>query len=151
MLVTHAVLYCCILLGIKLLLLLVMDSIQLGSVIKSHKNGLTAAKLAVGVDAQSVITEPTWLRFVPMEGSHMGYSQEHVGTVYHLVYLRTGKCGHHYCDVTMGTIVSQITSLTIVYSTFIQAQIEEKIKAPRHWPLCREFTGDWWIPCTNGQ
>ena len=21
------------------------------------------------------------------------------------------------------------------------------IKAPRHWPLCGEFTGDWWIPC----
>ena len=32
----------------------------------------------------------------------------------------------------------------------IQAQIEENIKAPRHWPLCGEFTGDaenvsiWW-------
>ena len=25
--------------------------------------------------------------------------------------------------------------------TFIQAQIKENIKAPRHWPLCGEFTG----------
>ena len=25
--------------------------------------------------------------------------------------------------------------------SFIQAQIKENIKAPRHWPLCREFTG----------
>ena len=25
---------------------------------------------------------------------------------------------------------------------FIQAQINEENKAPRHWPLCREFTGD---------
>ena len=25
---------------------------------------------------------------------------------------------------------------------FIQAQIKENIKAPRHWPLCGEFTGD---------
>ena len=25
------------------------------------------------------------------------------------------------------------------------------IKAPRHWPLCGEFTGDRWIPRTNGQ
>ena len=34
---------------------------------------------------------------------------------------------------------------------FIQAQIKENIKAPRHWPLCREFTGDQWIPRTRGQ
>ena len=32
----------------------------------------------------------------------------------------------------MGAMASQITSLTIVY---IQAQIKENIKAPRHWPL----------------
>ena len=52
----------------------------------------------------------------------------------------------HCCDVIMGTMASQITSLTIVYSTFIQAQIKENIKAPRHWPLCGELTGDRWIP-----
>ena len=34
---------------------------------------------------------------------------------------------------------------------FIQMQIKENIKAPRHWPLCGEFTGDRWIPRTNGQ
>ena len=28
---------------------------------------------------------------------------------------------------------------------FIQEQIKENIKAPRHWPLCGEFTGDRWI------
>ena len=42
----------------------------------------------------------------------------------------------------MGTIASQIISLTIIYSTFIQTQIKVNIKAPRHWPLCGEFTGD---------
>ena len=31
--------------------------------------------------------------------------------------------------------------------SFIQAQIKENIKAPRHWPLY----GDRWIPRTNGQ
>ena len=31
-----------------------------------------------------------------------------------------------------------------------KAQIKENIKAPRGWPLCGEFTGDRWIPCTNG-
>ena len=34
---------------------------------------------------------------------------------------------------------------------FIRTQIKENIKAPRHWPLCGEFTGDRWIPRTNGQ
>ena len=29
---------------------------------------------------------------------------------------------------------------------FIQAQTKENIKAPRHWPLCGEFTGDRRIP-----
>ena len=47
----------------------------------------------------------------------------------------------HCNDVTMGMISSQITSLTIVYSTVIQAPINENIKAPRHWPLCGEFPG----------
>ena len=56
----------------------------------------------------------------------------------------------HYNDVMMGGIASQITSHTIVYS-FIQTQIKENIKAPRHWPLCGEFNGDRWIPITNGQ
>ena len=33
----------------------------------------------------------------------------------------------------------------------IQAQIKENIKAPRHWPLWGEFTGDRWIPRTKDQ
>ena len=51
----------------------------------------------------------------------------------------------------MNAIASQMTNLTIVYSTFIQVQIKENIKAPRHCPLCGEFTGDRWIPRTKGQ
>ena len=39
----------------------------------------------------------------------------------------------------MGMMASQITSLTIFYRG---ADLEENIKAPRHWPLCGEFTGD---------
>ena len=31
---------------------------------------------------------------------------------------------------------------------FVQAQIKENIKAPRHWPLWGEFTGHRWIPLT---
>ena len=51
----------------------------------------------------------------------------------------------------MGAIASQTTSLTIVYSTVYPDADQENIKAPRHWPLSREFTGDRWIPRTKGQ
>ena len=34
---------------------------------------------------------------------------------------------------------------------FVQAQIKENIKAPRHWPLWEEFIGDRWIPRMKGQ
>ena len=47
----------------------------------------------------------------------------------------------HYNYVTMSTMASQLTSLKIVHSTVIQAQIRDNINAPRHWPLCVEFTG----------
>ena len=58
---------------------------------------------------------------------------------------------NHYGDVIMGMMASQITSITIVYSTVYSVQIKENIKAPRHWPLCGEFTGDRWIPRTKDQ
>ena len=55
----------------------------------------------------------------------------------------------HSDDVIMGVMASQITSLAIIYSTFFRSQIKENTKAPRHWPLWGEFTGDRWIPRTN--
>ena len=51
----------------------------------------------------------------------------------------------------MGVMAFQITSPRLFTQLFIQAQIKEYIKAPRHWPLCREFTSDQWIPRTKGQ
>ena len=59
--------------------------------------------------------------------------------------------GYHYNDVIMGAIASEITSLAIVYSIVYSDANQKNIKAPRHWPLCGEFTGDRWIPRTNGQ
>ena len=38
-----------------------------------------------------------------------------------------------------------------LFNRLFNAQIKENIKAPRHWPLCGEFTGDRWIPRTKGQ
>ena len=60
-------------------------------------------------------------------------------------------CYPHYNDVIMWAIASQITSLMIVYSTVYPDADKKNTKAPRHWPLCGEFTGDRWIPRTNGQ
>ena len=36
-------------------------------------------------------------------------------------------------------------------NSLFKAQIKENIQAPRHWHLWGEFTGDRWIPHTNGQ
>ena len=58
---------------------------------------------------------------------------------------RHGYAFLRYSDVMMGTMASKITSLTIIFSTFYSdadQHIKEKIKAPHHWPLCGEFTGD---------
>ena len=42
----------------------------------------------------------------------------------------------------MTTVASQITSLAVVYSiVYLGADEKKNIKAPRHWPLCGEFTG----------
>ena len=51
-----------------------------------------------------------------------------------------------YSYVIMDAMASQITGVP-----FIQTQIKEIIKAPRHWPLYGEFTGDRWISLTMGQ
>ena len=55
----------------------------------------------------------------------------------------------HYSDAIMGAMASQITSLTIVCSTVYSGADHQTTKAPRHWPLCGEFTGDRWIPQTK--
>ena len=47
--------------------------------------------------------------------------------------------------------VSNHEVLRLFTQSIIQAQIKENIKAPRHWPLCEEFTGDRWISHTNDQ
>ena len=41
----------------------------------------------------------------------------------------------------MGAIASQTPVSRLFTQPFIQTQIKENAKAPRHWPLCGEFTG----------
>ena len=62
-----------------------------------------------------------------------------------------GYVSFHYNDVIMGAMASQITSLTIVYSTVYSGADKKTIKAPRHWSLCGEFTGHRWIRRINIQ
>ena len=52
---------------------------------------------------------------------------------------------------TRGQIVNHYLKQWCFAQPFVQAQIKENIKAPRHWPLWGEFTGDRWIPLTEGQ
>ena len=58
---------------------------------------------------------------------------------------------HHYDDVIMGAIASQITSLRIVYSTDYSKADQRKHQSSASLALCGEFTEDRWIPLTNGQ
>ena len=60
---------------------------------------------------------------------------------------------HHYGDAIMSRVWLRLTSPAsrLFTQPLFQAQIKENIKAPRHWPLCGEFTGDQWIPRTKGQ
>ena len=56
----------------------------------------------------------------------------------------------HYCDVIMSAVASQITSPTIFHSS-VYSGAYQKHQSSCPWPLCGEFTGDRWIPRTNGQ
>ena len=51
----------------------------------------------------------------------------------------------------MGAMASQITGVSIGYLTVFQVQINENIKAPRHWLLWVELFGDRWIPRSNAK
>ena len=57
----------------------------------------------------------------------------------------------NYSDVIMNVMVSQITGVSIVYSTVCSGADQRNIKGPRHWPLWGEFTGDRRIPRTKDQ
>ena len=77
------------------------------------------------------------------------------------------ETGIKHLTFPRGTVLSYVSSITMTSwwarwrlkspasrlftQPFIQAQIKENIKVPRHWPLWGEFTGDRWIPRTNDQ
>ena len=50
----------------------------------------------------------------------------------------------------MGVMASQIADVSTVCSTVCSGTHQENIKAPRHWPLLGESTGDRWFPLAKG-
>ena len=47
-------------------------------------------------------------------------------------------------------MASHITNVSMFAKLLARAQFKENIKAPRHWPVCREFADDRY-PRTKGQ
>ena len=62
----------------------------------------------------------------------------------------SGEC-FHYTDVIMTTMASQITSLTVVYSTVYSDADQRKHQSSTSLAFVWRIHRDWWIPCTKGQ
>ena len=58
---------------------------------------------------------------------------------------------YHYNDVIMTTVASQITSLTVVYSTVYSDADQRKHQSSASLAFVREIHRDRWIPRTKGQ
>ena len=70
----------------------------------------------------------------------------------HMTIVVTRIVNIHYSDVIMGPMACQITSHTIVYSTFYSGADQRKHQSAASLAfVCGEFTGDQWIPHTKGQ
>ena len=69
--------------------------------------------------------------------------QEMLKTVRMVIYNFSGVA-QYYNDVMMRATASQITSVSMVYLTVSLGEDHDQrnIKVPRHWPLCRELTGN---------
>ena len=78
-----------------------------------------------------------------------------VRTLYLLRYAAMAYPGvrskDHYNDVIMRAMASQITSLTIDHLSDYSGADQRKYQSPASLALWGEFTGDRWIPRTNGQ
>ena len=57
---------------------------------------------------------------------------------------------NHYSDVIVGAMVSQITGLSVVYSTKFSGGDQGKHQSSASLAFV-EFTNERWIPCTLGQ
>ena len=58
------------------------------------------------------------------------------------VLIRVYPIFTHNSDVIMSATTSQITGVSIFAQPFVEAQVKDNIKAPYHWTLWGESTGD---------
>ena len=61
------------------------------------------------------------------------------------------KTSNHYSDVIMSVMTSQITSLTIAYSTVYSGADQRKHQSSASLALWGEFIDDRWFPRTKGR
>ena len=90
-----------------------------------------------------------FVRFATLRGWYQNKTlsdTEFPKTPYKAINSRT-----HYNDVIMNMMASQITYLTIVYSTVYARRRSRKTSKLGVTGLCGEFTGGRWIPRTKGQ
>ena len=57
----------------------------------------------------------------------------------------------HYREAMMSAMASQITGVSIVYSTVCSGADQRKYQSSASLAFVGEFTGDRWIPRTKGQ
>ena len=76
-----------------------------------------------------------------------------MGRLFSVVWRKhTTRCRKwHYNDVMMGAIASQITNLTIVYSTVYSGWDLRKLQSSASLAFMRGIQRDRWIPRTKGQ
>ena len=68
-----------------------------------------------------------------------------------ILFVQLHKNGDHYMDVIMTTMGSQITSLTIVYSTVYSGADQRKHQSSASLAFVWGIHRDRWIPRTKGQ
>ena len=81
----------------------------------------------------------------------MFVGSRYVSIILWVVSIVVRKCINHYGDVLMGEIPSQITSLTIVYSTVYSDADQRKHQSSASLAFVCGIHRDRWIPRTKGQ
>ena len=87
--------------------------------------------------------------------AYLAISEQWIAVTYavvmqHAEIMRSGHKDHpfasmidgHYNDVKRARRRLKSPGSWLFTQPFIQAQIKESVNAPRHWPLCGEFTGE---------
>ena len=74
-----------------------------------------------------------------------------VGVISKSGHFELRPCCFHYCDAIMDTVASQITSLTIVYTTVYSDADQSKHQSSASLAFVWGLHRDRWIPRTKGQ